>query len=388
MTRRDAKYVLQTVADLVGVRTDKRRGPTELPDGELPVGVAARLALIWAGSQDRSLLTGGAERGSSAAQEMRRALLRESVAQGRSVDLLGAVTLPVRCGKAIHRVRLDENGALVPEAHPDLDADAERVAASLGGDLLPCLRAIDEAESSWPPPVADDGPRLVGMEAGELLSFVRVARTWLGLGYDLLSCGPALEVGVRHEQIHGHLGLGIDVARAVEWLGVPPAVAVRWCALEFSRADVQLWTEQGRTLEQAEAAVAVAGNGRWLARWARVAGSRLSAQALAEWADFGLPVGVWGEAASRGLRAGEVPAWLSAGFQPVEVLRYAHLRVPLQEAIPWREAGFTAYVATGCLGVGMTLQDACALRGLPTKQVQQLWRDCGSVSAVLEALAS
>ena len=43
----------------------------------------------------------------------------------------------------------------------------------------------------------------------------------------------------------------------------------------------------------------------------------------------------------------------------------------------------TAYVATGCLGVGLTLADACALRGLPTKQVQQLWTRCGSVDAVL-----
>ncbi len=104
-----------------------------------------------------------------------------------------------------------------------------------------------------------------------------------------------------------------------------------------------------------------------------------------EWAAFGVPVGVWGEAASRGLRATQVPAWLDAGFQPVEVLRCAKLSVPLEQAVRWRDAGFTAYVATGCLGVGMTLADACALRGLSTKQVQRLWSECGSVGAVLEA---
>lgn len=103
-------------------------------------------------------------------------------------------------------------------------------------------------------------------------------------------------------------------------------VALRWDAVCFSRADVELWTGQGRTLEQAEAAAAAAGNGRWLARWARIAGSGLSADGLAEWACFGVPVGVWGEAAARG--------------------------------------------------------------GLPTKQVQEMWRDCGSVSAVLEAMTS
>jgi hypothetical protein len=308
------------------------------------------------------------------------------VTEGRSVDLLAPVTLPVRCGRPAHRVSLEADDSVVLEAHPDLDADTERVAASLGGELLPCLRAADEADLSWPPPVADDGPRLVGIEAGELLSFVRVARSWLRLGYDLPACADALELGVRHDQVDGHLGLGLDVATAVQWLSVPPYDALRWHSIGFSRDDVALWTEQGRTVEQAEDAAAAAGDGRWLARWARIAGSRQPADALAEWASFGVPVGVWGEAASRGLRAREVPAWLAAGFQPVEVLRYAHLRVPLSEAVTWRDAGFTAYVANGCLGVGMTLDDACALRGLPIRQVQEAWRACRSVSAVREAV--
>ena len=389
MTRRDHKYVLQAVYDLIGLQVYRRRGPVDLPDGELPAGVAARLALVWAAGQDPALLSGGAARGNEATQIARRRLLEEAVDRASTVDVLGPLTLSLRCGRSRHVLRVDVDGAVVPLAHPDVDMDAERVAASLGGQLLPCLRGVEDAALSWAPPVADDGPRLAGgIEPGELISFVLMARTWLATGHDLPSCAAALDLGVQQEAISGHLDRGLDVGTAVHWRDVAPDVAVRWQAAGFSRSDVELWLGQGRTLEQAEQAVAATGDGRWLARWARIAGSGQSAQALAEWAAFGVPVGVWGEAASRGLRAPEVPAWLAAGFQPVEVLRYAHLRVPLEQALLWRDAGFTAYVATGCLGVGMTLADACALRGLPTKQVQQLWAECGSVEAVLEAAAS
>ena len=389
MTSRDQKYVLQALYDLIGLHVYRRRGPVDLPLGQLPAGVTARLALVWAGGQDAALLSGGAARGNEATQIARRQLLTDAIARAGEVDVLGPVSLQLRCGRARHTVRLDTDGTVVPLAHPDVDMDAERVAASLGGELLPCLRAVDEAAYSWAPPVADDGPRLAGgIETGELLAFVLTVRTWLGAGHGLLSCAPALELGVPREEIARHLDLGLDVPTAVHWRAVVPSVAVRWQAVGFSRSDVELWCEQGRTLEQAEQAAAAAGDGRWLARWARIAGSGQSAEALAEWAAFGVPVGVWGEAASRGLRAPEVPAWLAAGFQPVEVLRYAHLRVHLAQAVRWQQAGFTAYVATGCLGVGMTLADACALRGLPTKQVQQLWTECGSVEAVLEATAS
>lgn len=387
MIKRHREQVLQAMRDLMGQPTRRRREHVEVPDDSLPVGVAARLALVWAGRVDRSLLTGGAGRGNEETKEARRELLSQSVGEGAVLDLLGAISLPVRCGRAHHWIRLEPDDGLVAVMHVDLDLDTERVAASLGGDLLPCVGAIDNALASWSPPVADDGPRLVGIDAGELLAFVVGARRWLRHGYDLMSCAPALEVGVEHSDVDAHLGLGMSVASAVEWRGVPPYVALRWDALGFSRADVDLWLSQGRTLEEAESAATAAGDGRWLARWARIAGRGLPADELAAWACFGVPVGVWGEAAARGLRVREVPAWLKAGFQPVEVLRYAHLRVPLEAAVTWRDAGFTAYVATGYLGVGMTLDDACALRGLPTKQVQELWRDCGSVNGVLEAAA-
>lgn len=388
MSRRHHEQVLQAVRDLLGQTTRRRRAYVEVPEGSLPMGVAARLALVWAGRVDRSLLTGGAGRGNEETKEARRELLSQGVGEGALLDLLGSVSLPVRCGRAHHWIRLEPDDSLVAVMHVGLDLDTERVAASLGGDLLPCVGAIDNALASWSPPVADDGPRLVGIEAGELLAFVLAARRWLRRGYDLTSCAPALEFGIEHGDVDAHLGLGMRVASAVEWRGVPPYVALRWDALGFSRADVDLWTSQGRTLEEAEDAATAAGNGRWLARWARIAGRGLPAEELAEWACFGVPVGVWGEAAARGLRARDVPAWLAEGFQPVEVLRYAHLRVPLPEAVTWRDAGFTAYVATGYLGVGMTLGDADALRGLPTKQVQELWPACRSVEVVLAAVAS
>lgn len=91
---------------------------------------------------------------------------------------------------------------------------------------------------------------------------------------------------------------------------------------------------------------------------------------------------VWGEVASRGVRAADAQRWLAAGFSSVEVLRCAHLRVGIDEALRWRGQGFTGFVAAGCLGVGMTLEDACALRGLPTREVQDAWRTVRSVDGV------
>jgi len=70
------------------------------------------------------------------------------------------------------------------------------VFASLGGQLLPCLVSIDEAHLRWSPPVADDGPRLVEITAGELFTFVRSCRAWVERGYDVRAAGPALDQGV------------------------------------------------------------------------------------------------------------------------------------------------------------------------------------------------
>ena len=386
MTRRDRGWVIQCMRDLLAVKIGQQREPQTTPPGEVPAGVAARLALVWTGSQDAAVLTGGVKRGTRDDQAGRRALLERAVAEYCSLDLQGPIELPVLCGKAVHRVRLEADGTLAAVTHPSLDIGLERVAVSLGGELLPCLQAIDDAHRSWPPPVAEDG-RLEPIGVGELLAFVGTCRSWLDRGYDLPTAGTALDQGVGYDDVAEHLAVGLALPTAIEWSRVAPGDAVRWVALGFAFSDAQVWLEQRRTLEQLEAA-AGEGDARWLARWARITGAQVSVEALAEWASFGMPVGVWGEAASRGLRASEVPVWLAAGFEAVEVLRYAHLRVSVAEAVAWRAAGFTAYAATGCLGVGMTLDDACAVRGLPTKAVQNAWRQCGSVAAVLEALAS
>ena len=336
MTRRDHKAVRERVRDLLAESSSRRVDPVGTPAGELPAGVAARLALLVAIGEDPGILSRA--RYSPEQRAARKALLDDAVASGRTIDLRATVTLPVRCRTRVHQVRLGADGTVVPLAHPDADLESERVFASLGGTLLPCLLAVEEAGCYWPPPVADDGPRCGAIEAGELLAFVARCRTWLATGRELIDCGTALEMGIEPAKVEGHL--------------------------------------------------AAAGSGKWLTRWARVAGGGLTIDELAEWAAFGLPVGVWGETASRGFRAADVPMWTSAGFSPVEVLRFAHLRVPLHEAIAWRDERFTAYVATSYLGVGITLADACALRGLPVREVQEAWPRCGSVAAVRELLAS
>lgn len=354
----EQKSALQTLHDLVGMRVRRTRRPLDVPEDSLPAGVAARLALLWAGRRDAALVNGDAGSGDETVQAPRRQLLKDAVDQAADVDVLAEVTLPVRCGRAKHRVRLRTDGSFEAPNHPALDIDAELVAASLGGELLPCLRAIDEAGMSWPPRASERGFRRTPIESGELLAFVRLVRSWAGAGEALASCAVAVNAGVTRDQVAGHLFLGMDAATAIQWLDVEPALARRWVAAGFSPGDAGTWTEQGRTLEEAEAA----GSGRLLVGWARVAGCEPSAQALAEWARSGLPMHVWGDVAGRGVRAPEVPAWLDTGFDAVDVARYARCGLALDEAVQWRDAGLTSYVAAGCLASGMTLEQVRASR--------------------------
>jgi hypothetical protein len=282
-----------------------------------------------------------------------------------------------------HALRLLPDGSVQPLAHPDVDVVAERVAASLGGQLTPCVREVIAAGRPCPAPVADNGVRPDPIAAGELLSFVSVCRSWMARGYALPEYAVAVDQGLTHADVQGHLDAGLDLHAAALWVFLPPDEAVRWVTIGFSPSDVRTWLEQERSLADAELAVQGRRDaGRWLARWARVAGQSVSSDALAAWAEMGLPVGVWGDVASRGVRAEDAQLWLAEGFTSVEILRYAHLRVGLPDALHWREEGFTAFVAAGCLGVGMTLADACALRGLPTREVQDAWKRCRSVEEV------
>jgi hypothetical protein len=66
-SRRDRKYVRQCIGDLVGLHARRRRAAVMPEDGELPTGVSARMALLWAAPADPSLVTaaliGGAQPG-------------------------------------------------------------------------------------------------------------------------------------------------------------------------------------------------------------------------------------------------------------------------------------------------------------------------------------
>jgi hypothetical protein len=379
----DQAYVLQVVRDLLGHRPrGGRRKTPSLGPQDLPFGVAARLALVVAADRDAAVLTGALTRGSEEDQRARLQLVAQSVAAAPHVDVRAPVSLPVRCGRRIHPVALAEDGELSAPSHPGVDVVAERVAASFGGTLLPCLEQMDQATASWPPPAADDGPRAVPIQAGELLAFVRTARTWVERGHSLPQASYALQHGVSEQQLAGHLALGLDVRTAVEWRAVRPADAVRWLALGFSLDDRQEWQQQGRDLRQAETATALVGDGPRVARWARAVGGQVPESALVEWALFGLPVGMWGEVASRGIRAAEASEWTRAGFGSVEILRYAHLRVPIEDATAWRDAGFSAFDASGYLGVGMGLEEAVAVKDLPARAAQAAWKEWGSVDGV------
>ena len=172
----------------------------------------------------------------------------------------------------------------------------------------------------------------------------------------------------------------------MSWRTSSTAEVLRWRELGIDALGAESWLGQGRALAELEEHRVAPNEGAWMIRWARLVGSRIPTEAVIEWARFGVPVGVWGEIASRGMRATEAADWVAAGFSSVEVLRYAHLRVPLAEALRWQGEGFTGFVAAGCLGVGMTLEDACALRGLPTREVQDAWRDLRSVEGVREVV--
>jgi hypothetical protein len=377
------RRVEQVMKDLLAVPQGRHRPDTMPADGDpLPVGLAARLGVLMASKADPSVLTGGLSRGTPEEQAARKQLLSESAARTLGFDITAPLSLPVSCGRRLHAIALEEDGSVVAVAHPGVDVVSERVAASLGGQLSTCVREVIAAGYGGPVSCTEHGPRSEPVGAGELLSFVATCRSWLSRGFTLGECALAVDRGLTHGQVQAHLDAGLDLIAAAEWVFLPAAEAVRWRAIEFGPGDVKTWQSQGRSLRDAEEAARNSGGGRWLARWARVAGRSVQSEALAAWAAMGLPVGIWGDVASRGVRAEDALTWLAEGFSSVEILRYAHLRIEISEALRWRAEGFTGFVAAGCLGVGMTLADACALRGLPTREVQDAWRRHRSVDDV------
>lgn len=364
------------------------RDAMSLPRDRLPVPVAARLALLLA----PELLV--VKKASPEGRACREKFLQTAVktvrrwtASEAEVGLRSSLTLPIPCGRKVHQVRLEVDGTMVLRSHPGVDIALEKVSAALGASLPACIRAHPEAGAMWPPPVADDGFRLEPICAGELLAFVVLVRQWLDAGYDLWTAAPAVYVGIEPSSLVDHLALGLTLEAAIDWRFCPGADVGRWKACGFRAEDARTWQQQGRSLSALEACLVRGHEGRLLARWARLVGAGVGTEAVVEWARFGEPVGVWGEAAQRGLRAPDIKPWVAAGFESVGILRYAHLRTPLTVACAWRDEGFTAYEACGFLGVGMTLAEAVELRELPARAVQDLWPTLRSVDAVREALA-
>ena len=390
--REDERYdrrVYAGVLELLGALS--HRDSMSLPNDRLPVPVAARLALIVAGIRDPVAVS--APKPGTPAYDRQVDVLQTAITTvrrwqlGEAESLLSpSVDLPQRCGKARHVVRLTTSGSMQRPGHPHLDLALEAVSAALGGDLPECVRAHPSAAPLWPPPVADDGFRATRISAGELLAFVELVRMWFAEGYDLWSAAPALLLAVEPVELRGHLALGLPVSDALAWRGCAAEDVGRWQACGFDADDASTWRSQRRTLEELEASVDRVPDRRWLARWAQLVGPNVDTEAVIDWAAFGLPVGVWGEAAYRGLREIDVKPWTEAGFGSVEILRYAHLRTPLGVAEQWRAEGFSAYVACSYLGVGMTLADALELQDLPMKLVLELWPSARSVDGVRKAL--
>lgn len=391
--REDERYdrrVYAGVLELLGALT--HRDSMSLPKDRLPVPVAARLALVVAGINDPVAVT--APKPGTPAYDRQVDVLQTAITTVRRWQLgepeallFPSIDLPQRCGKARHVVRLTAGGSMQLLGHPHLDLGLEAVSAALGGGLPECLRGHLSAAPLWPPPVADDGFRATRISAGELFAFVELIRMWFTEGYDLWSAAPALLLGLEPVEVRGDLSLGLPVGDALVWRFSAPAEVGRWQACGFDADDAATWRRQGRTLEELEASVDRVPDRRWLARWAQLVGPSVDTEAVIDWAGFGLPVGVWGEAAYRGLRATDVKPWTEAGFGPVEILRYAHLRTPLGLAEQWRTGGFSAYVACSCLGVGMTLAEALELQDLPMKLVLELWPSARTVDGVRKALA-
>jgi hypothetical protein len=386
MRRPDRAYVRGRVHGLLWMG-GRHSAPVPTPPEQLPAGSTARLAVMWAQTQKPDLFKGQLDRLMPERRAEAISLMELGIEAWPELDLSDDLELPVRCGRYRHTIRLCADGTLEALSHPGVDVESERVAASLGGDLPPCITEIDAAFAAHPAPHHDLKRRPDPISAGQLLWFVRLCRSWLDHGYDVISAGEALEAGVWHSTVMPHLSCGLSISAALDWREVTPQEAAEWSELGFSPQDREVWLEQGRTLEEA----ALAGGSSMLTRWARVAGARIPSPLLGEWAAFGPPSGVWGEAAARGMHPDTVRQWTDVGFRPLDVLRYAHLQVPLAEALLWREAGFSAFQACGYLGVGMSLEEAFVLRAYPSRQVQELWprlRSPERIADMLKALVS
>lgn len=374
MRRTDHGHIRKLACGLVGL-SDRAAWRVE-PHSRPTAATASRLAVIWAGMQDPTLMSGSLRNKSPERVEAAMRLLSDGAEFGVGLDLLDNVVVPLRCGRATHRIALRPDDSVELLSHPDFDLELERIAVSLGGDAVVCVQEVERRVSAaepWSLPPA----------ASEVLAFVRVCRSWLRNGFALSETGHALDHGLRHEDLAAHLEAGLDIERAIAWRGIPPDKALAWSELGFSPVDRTTWRRQGRTLDEARSATGI--GGERVMRWAAVLDPSVPAHVVGEWAAWGEPTGVWGQLASQGLRVADVPGWVAA-FTPVDVLVYVRSGMPLDEALRWKQYGYRPSVATGFFTRGISLEEAWALRSYPARLVQQVWPRTGSVEAVVHEL--
>lgn len=381
MTATDSSYWAQRLAGL----------PRPVQDLPTPLrgstgGLEGRLALLWASVQEPVLMCGALAQKAPEKIAHARQLLGVGLRAWRDLDLADDVTLPVRCGRSTHRVVLRSDGGFDLPSHPSLDVEAEQVSVALGAPALPCLVEVGEAARSHRAPSRDDAwARVEPVRAGQLFWWVRLLRAWGERGFSVEEAAPALHEGLGPDALAGHLDAGLDVPQAMDWRDVPPEEAQAWSLLRFTAEDRRTWTGAGHDYDDAVAALPVARDRERLLRWAHVLGEAVDAQSTAEWAAWGAPTGVWSEVARKGLPAAEV-VWWQRELSPVGILAYVEHGVPLHEARRWKEAGWSAYVATGFCSLGISLEQAWEMRSHPARQVQQLWPRLHSVADVLAAL--
>jgi len=371
--RPDHWWIRGLAEDLIGLRGARVEHVPHTP-GWTSGPVAARLAVLHAAQADPELLCGTHGRKPWSDLERIRDLLDEGIDAGERLDLRGPVAVPVRCRGEAHAVVLEVDGSFSAPAHPEIDVEAERVMLALGGSSRRCVEAVLASG-----PAAEPSGSRQELSAPELLSFVRLCRSWLTAGFNLARASEGLERGLACAEQGG-----LTVVESEEWRDASESGAQRWLALGFTAGDRRVWLDSGRSYEDAQAAAAVAGGAHRVMRWARVVRPTVPAEALGEWALWGDPVSVWAEIASLGLRPGDLPAWKP--LLPVEVLAYLRAGATAAEARRWHKAGYGGFSATRMMQLGVTIEQGWLLRDHPVRRVQELWPMLGSVDLVLAQL--
>jgi hypothetical protein len=275
----------------------------------------------------------------------------------------GEVTIPVRCGRALHRVVVKPGrGRSVKVATPDhTNADAEAVLIALGASGPPCFEvqaSIDALRRGG----------LAGLEAARWIAIAgdaRSAKQWADSRHDIESASPWIRAGVSDPaQVEAWGRLGIeDATQMARWAAVGvrgPNEAAAWARVGVTRPyDVTVWKKAGAVNgDDADAWVqAGASSPGEVLRW-RYQG--VTASTLRSWRSAGIidpaELPVWFQAGVDS--PAELQGWYSAGVgHPDQMERWAAAGVTRgedaaswvrprlvtgpEEILAWRQAGIT-----------------------------------------------